>query len=132
MVDILKLRVHILAIPILISSCASPPDEIARAYVSPLQYQNYDCEQISIEKANVERQVNDLYSNLKSKAETDQSQMGLGVILLWPLLFTLEGGDGVAANEYSLMKGQYKALQTASVQKKCSFQFPSTLSDTIK
>ena len=58
--------------------------------------------------------------------------MGLGVILLWPLLFTLEGGDGVAANEYSLMKGQYKALQTASVQKKCGFQFPSTLSDTIK
>lgn len=33
----------------MLAACASQPDEIATAYVSPVQYQGYDCAQIGSE-----------------------------------------------------------------------------------
>ena len=47
--------------------------------------------------------------------------MGVGLILFWPALFALEGGDGPDAEEYRRLKGEVDALQTVSVKKKCGF-----------
>ena len=113
-------------------SCASNPDKITTAYVSPLQFQNYDCDQIALEQANVERRVNQLYNTLAAEAKGDRWQMGVGMVLFWPTLFALEGGDSPAAGEYSLMKGQYQALQTTSVLKKCGIYFKDDLAETVK
>ena len=46
--------------------------------------------------------------------------MGVGLILLWPSLFFLEGGDGLQANEYSRVKGEQDAIEQLMVQKNCS------------
>ena len=117
---------------VLFVSCASNPDKITTAYVSPLQFQNYDCDQIALEQANVERRVNQLYNTLAAEAKGDRWQMGVGMVLFWPTLFALEGGDSPAAGEYSLMKGQYQALQTTSVLKKCGIFFEDDLAETVK
>ena len=45
--------------------------------------------------------------------------MGVGLVLFWPTLFFLEGGDGPEASEYTQLKGEFEALRTNSVQKKC-------------
>ena len=116
---------------IFIVSCATSPDKISSAYVSPLQYINYDCDQIALEQANVERRVNLLYNTLAAEAQGDAWQMGVGMLLFWPTLFALEGGDSPAAGEYALMKGQYQALQTVSVQKKCGISFANDLAETV-
>lgn len=108
---------------VLLSACASSPDDLTPSYVSPLQYQKYDCGQIAEESANIERRVSELYGTLDKKAGNDAAQMGVGLVLFWPTLFFLEGGDGAEAVEYKRLRGEYDALQKMSVQKRCNLKF---------
>ena len=96
---------------------------VQTAYVSPLQYKNYDCDQLSMEAERVSARTIALYGSLKDTADTDEIQMGIGLILLWPVLFFLEGGDDPRATEYSRLKGERDAVEKVSVQKKCGIQF---------
>lgn len=116
-------KYFILASLACLAGCASSPDEMTASYVSPLQYQKYDCGQIAEEAAHVERRVGELYSTLDKKAGNDAAQMGVGLVLFWPTLFFLEGGDGAEAVEYKRLRGEYEALQKVSVQKRCNLQF---------
>ena len=59
--------------------------------------------------------------SLKKEASNDSAQMAIGLLLFWPALFFLEGGDGPEAAEYARLKGEYEALRTVAVQKKISF-----------
>lgn len=99
-------------------SCATNPDNIAATYVSPLKYRNYDEEQIILEMDYVGQRTSELYQRLKKKASGDKWQTGAGLLLFWPALFLLEGGDGPEAAEYARLKGEYEALRQAAVQKK--------------
>lgn len=103
--------------------CATQPNKMGAADVSPLIYSKYDCDQIGMESDRVTRRINTLYGQLKEDADADAWQMGVGLVLLWPTLFWLEGGDGPEATEYRQLKGEYAALQQASVSKKCGLQF---------
>lgn len=105
-----------------IVGCASNPDKIDAAYVSPIKYQNYDCGQIAQEMDYVGQRTTKLYQRLKAERNADNWQMGVGLVLFWPSLFFLEGGDGPEAAEYAQLKGEYEALRTTSVQKKCGIQ----------
>lgn len=108
------------ALAVTVSGCATSPDDIQAAHVSPLQYKDYDCDQIAMEMRSVERRVGDLHGNLKKKADGDAAQMGVGLVLFWPTLFFLEGGDGPQAQEYARLKGEYQALEDIAVMKKCA------------
>ena len=102
-----------------LAGCASQPDEIMTSYVSPIQYSNYDCQQLAMESSTINQRANQLKGSLKKKADDDAAQMGVGLILFWPTLFFLEGGDGAEAQEYARLKGEHEAIETASIQKKC-------------
>ncbi|MDB2444185.1 SHOCT domain-containing protein [Gammaproteobacteria bacterium] len=108
-----------------IISCASNPDTIDAAYVSPLKYAAYDCDQIGAELGYVGQRTNTLYSNLRDKRSKDNWQMGVGLILFWPTLFALEGGDGADAAEYAQLKGEFEALRQNSVEKRCALALQS-------
>ncbi|MBO6582774.1 MAG: metal ABC transporter ATP-binding protein [Hyphomonas sp.] len=112
--------------------CASSPNKIAAQYVSPMAYQGYDCEQIALEQNRIERRTGELYQSLKKEANADKWQMGVGLILFWPALFMLEGGDGPEASEYARLRGEYNALSEVSIMKKCQIQFKEDLGDVIK
>ena len=101
-----------------ISSCATDPKEIDAAYVSPLVYKDYDCDQIAMEMDHVGRRTHILYNRLKEERDADEWQTGVGILLLWPTLFWLEGSDGPEATEYAQLKGEYEALRVNSVKKK--------------
>jgi hypothetical protein len=116
----LKRSLAVAAIALTLGACASHPDKIEATYVSPLKYKDYDCDQIAMEMASVERRTNQLYQNLEQERKADNAQMGVGLVLFWPALFFLEGGDGPQATEYAQLKGEYEALRQNSVQKKCS------------
>ena len=107
---------------ILIASCATAPKDISAAYVSPLKYQDYDCGQIAMESANVERRVNNLYASLDKSAKGDKRNTAISAILFWPALFFIDG-DSPEGAEYAQLKGEYQALQTVAVQKKCTVEF---------
>ena len=125
-----KLICNILILSITLLSCASSASEIGAAYVSPTKYMNYDCSQINMEKSEVERRVNELYYKVEKRAKNDRAAMGVGMVLFWPSLFFLKG-DSPEAAEYAQMKGEYDALRSISVQKKCGTGFSNDLMDTI-
>ena len=109
-------------ISFLLSGCASNPDKIDAAYVSALKYSTYDCQQLGMELDYVGQRTTKLYNQLKDEQKGDQWQMGVGMLLFWPALLALEGGDGPNAAEYSQLKGEYEALRQNVVQKKCGFE----------
>ncbi|HWQ94584.1 MAG TPA: hypothetical protein VN418_03670 [Gammaproteobacteria bacterium] len=102
------------------------------AYVSPLQYKDYDCTQIAGELERVSRRANELYGSLKTKSDNDNTQMAVGMLLLWPTLFFLEGGDGPEAVEYSRLKGERDALEKVAIQKKCDPAMMPKVVDVVK
>jgi len=117
---------------IALAGCATSPNKIPAQYVSPMAYSAYDCDQLSLEKAQLERRTGELYSSLKNEANADKWQMGLGLVLFWPTLFLLEGGDGPEATEYARLRGEYEAVSTVAVQKKCNIEFAEDLSEYVK
>ena len=79
-----------------------------------------DCEQLSEELERLSGKEIELYNQLKELADNDEAQMGVGLILLWPTLFFLEGGDGPQAAEYSCIRGQEDNVEKIMVRMKCS------------
>ena len=102
--------------------CATAPEKLGATYVSPLQYKDYTCDQIGMEMQRVSRKVAELRGTLDKDASNDAAQMGIGLILFWPALFFLEGGDGVQAAQYSQLKGEFEALEQVAIQKSCSIK----------
>ena len=45
--------------------CATDPDKMATAYISPIQYKQYDCDQIAEEMARVSSRTQELHGILK-------------------------------------------------------------------
>ncbi len=130
---ILKKSLFTLSIGVLFSGCATSPDKLSATYVSPLKYKDYDCDQIVMEMDYVSKRTTSLYQSLKKKSDGDAAQMGIGLVLFWPALFFLEGGDGPEAQEYSNLRGEFEALRTMAVQKKCSANtLPKSPEEIIK
>ena len=102
-----------------ISACASSPDSIGAAHVSSLQYQSYTCKQLQMESARVSGRTQDVYNQVKKLSDDDAIQTGVGLVLFWPALFFLEGGDGPQAAEFSRLKGEANAIEQAAVAKEC-------------
>jgi hypothetical protein len=106
---------------LLLSGCATKPSKISAAYVSPLQYKSYDCEQLGTESERVTRRGTDLNASLQKKADGDNAKVAVGMILFFPTLFFTDG-DGPEVAEYSRLKGEAEALQKAVVEKKCGLK----------
>ena len=103
---------------LLLSSCASHPNEIKTEYVSPFKYEDYGCDKIGSELARISKSIIELYRSLEAEAVADERQLAAGMIFLLPLLW-LEGGDGVDAAEYSHLKGEFTALKDVALEKQC-------------
>ena len=76
--------------------------------------------------------MNTAYMQLDKKASNDTTQATVGAVLLWPVLFFLEGGDGPQAVEYSMLRGKFDALEEVSIRKKCGIDFPRTTPEPEK
>ena len=111
---------HVCLAMLWLFGCASNPDKIGATYVSPLKYKDYDCDQLASEMDNVSHRTSTLYQQLKKERNADNWQTGVGIVLFWPALFFLEGGDGPEAVEYAQLKGEYQALQEVGIQQKCT------------
>ena len=108
-----------------VAACAASPDKISASYVSPLQYQAYDCNQIRLELVRIGQRVDQVTGQQRREANNDAWAMGVGLVLFWPALFFLAGGSD-KREELGRLKGEYDALHTAAVQKQCMNQPPTT------
>lgn len=121
----------LLAATLILSGCATSPNKISAAYVSPAKYQSFDCSQVAAEQAGVEQRTNALYHSLKKRNTNDKWMMGVGMLVAWPALFFLKGNNGVQNAEYAQLKGEYEALRNASVAKKCDIAFQEDLAKAV-
>ena len=103
-----------------LSACATAPDRISGSYVSPIQYSSYDCDQIREELVRISARVSEVSGAQKKQADSDAIAMGVGLVVFWPALFFLAGGND-RKEELARLKGEYEALESSAIQKKCSF-----------
>lgn len=104
------------------AGCASSSSDITAQYVSPLQYQSLSCQQLAAEGERVSQRANQLAGVQDEKSTNDAVATGVGLILFWPSLFFIKG-DGQTAAELGRLRGEYDAIQQASIQRNCGFRF---------
>jgi len=114
----------LLGIAALLAGCATASKDISATYVSPLQYQGYDCDQLSAEVRRIKVRVDQLGGRLDQAAANDKTITGVGVILFWPALFAL-GGTKQQEADYARLKGEYDAINQAAIVKRCPSLMPA-------
>lgn len=111
-----------LAVVVLIAGCASKSSDVMPTYVSPIQYQNYSCDQLGQEAQAVSYRAAQLAGQQDSDRTTDAILTGVGIVVLWPVLFAI-GGDGPTTAELARMRGEMEAIRQASIEKNCGIVF---------
>ena len=101
---------------------ASSSADIAPAYVSPVAYQSYFCQQLALEAQAVSTRAATLSGVQDSQRTKDQWTTAAAVVIFWPAAFLVQG-DKQNAAELAQMKGQMVAIEQASIAKKCNIQF---------
>lgn len=102
-----------------LAACASAPEDVTAQYVSPMTYQDYECDDIAEELGRVRGEVTLLVGSQEDAATRDAVVTGVGVVLFWPALFFLAAGDD--SDELGRLKGEQEALETAAIQKNCPY-----------
>jgi hypothetical protein len=105
-----------------LGGCASSSSEIAPAYVSPVAYQSYTCQQLALEAQSISTRAATLSGAQDSQRSKDGLVTAAAIVVFWPAAFFV-GGDKQTAAELSQMKGQMVAIEQASIAKKCAIQF---------
>ena len=118
----MNIRIAMLVMGIVLSGCASKSSEITAAYVSPISYQSYTCQQLGMEAQAISAKAAELSGAQDQKRTNDQIATGVAIVVFWPAAF-LVGGDGQVAAQLAQLKGQLNAVEQASIQKKCGIQF---------
>jgi len=115
-------KLGIVALGAALAGCASSSAEIAPAYISPVAYQQYTCQQLALEAQGVSQRAATLSGAQDQQRSKDGLATAAAVVIFWPAAFFV-GGDKQTAAELAQMKGQMVAIEQASIQKKCGIQF---------
>ena len=107
---------------LMLAGCASKAAEITPAYVSPMLYQSYNCQQLAAEAQRVSAAAAAAAGVQDSQATKDTVATTVGIIVFRPSLFLI-GGDKQTAAQLAQLKGEMDAIQQASIQKQCGIQF---------
>ncbi|MBW6507034.1 MAG: hypothetical protein K0B00_09820 [Rhodobacteraceae bacterium] len=106
----------------LLAGCASNSNEVMPQYVSPTLYQSLTCRQIGEEARRVSARTAQMSGVQDAKAQGDAVATGVALVLFWPALFFIQG-DKQNASELARLKGEFEALEQASIQKNCGIEF---------
>ncbi len=112
----------ILALGVALGACASASSDITPAYVSPVMYQAYTCQQLAQEAQAVSTRAASLSGVQDTKRTQDGLATAAAVVIFWPAAFFV-GGDKQTAAELAQMKGQMVAIEQESNMKRCGIQF---------
>jgi len=121
--EMIKMRKWgIVALGVALGGCASASSDITPAYVSPVMYQAYTCQQLAQEAQAVSTRAASLSGVQDSKRTNDGLATAAAVVIFWPAAFFV-GGDKQTAAELAQMKGQMVAIEQESNMKRCGIQF---------
>ena len=118
----MKFVLPIAAVAAMLAGCATPPKDIAPAYVSTGLYQNLSCSQLRAEAENVSARAAAAFGQQSKNRSQDAAMTGVAIILFWPAAFFMKG-DGAAAAEVARFKGEMQAIEQVNRVKNCGIQF---------
>ena len=75
------------------SACATSPDEIAPAYVSPIQYARFDCDQIRREMERISLRASQVAGQQRKTRNQDTAAVAVNVVIFWPAIFLIGNDD---------------------------------------
>ncbi len=123
--------VILLSTTITLAGCADQSNEISANYVSPMQYQNLSCTQLSQEAQRVSSRAAQAAGVQNKKASNDAVATGVALVLFWPAVFFI-GGNKENAAELGRLKGELEAIEQANIQKNCGIVFAKPAAKTQK
>ena len=82
----------IVALGAALSGCASSASDNAPAYVSPVAYQSYTCQQLALEAQAISTRAATLSGAQDSQRTKDGVATAAAIVIFWPAAF-LVGGD---------------------------------------
>ena len=96
--------------------------EVKPSYVSPLQYQNLSCQQLGAEAERISRRASEAAGVQDTTRTNDAWGDRRGHRSVLPAAFFVKG-DGQNAAELARLKGEFEAIEQASIQKSCGLRF---------
>src|ERR1700730_11238758 len=112
----------IVALGAALGGCASSSADITPAYVSPVAYQGYTCQQLALEAQSISTRAATLSGAQDKQRTNDGLATAAAVVIFWPAAFFV-GGDKQTAAELAQMKGQRVGIDHALIENKCGIQF---------
>ncbi|MGI9383358.1 MAG: hypothetical protein ACR2PO_09395 [Methyloligellaceae bacterium] len=104
-----------------LAGCASAPEDIAPAYVSPVAYGSLSCGQIAGEMQRVSLAAQQASGVQQKKRTQDKWLTAATIVVFWPAAF-FTNGDGANAAQVARLKGEMQALQQAATLKRCKIK----------
>lgn len=105
-----------------LTACSTSSHKIQEVYVSPLQYNSYDCSQLAAEEQRIQVRLSQISGRLDESSKNDKLLAASSVFLYGiPLFFV--GGTKEQEAEFARLKGELSAVQQAAIQTKCMSNF---------
>jgi len=118
LINIRKMFLTFSLIGLLAMSCAPSANSVMASSISPILYQNLECDMLIMELASAEAKVSQLTTIQNKVRGSDTAVTVIGVLLLWPVLFALSGVTGKnRADELAQAKGELEAINKAIMMK---------------
>lgn len=105
--------------------CATPPKDIAPAYVSTTLYENLNCTQLRREAEGVSARAAAAFGKQEKNRSQDAAMTGVAIVLFWPAAFFMKG-DGAAAADVARLKGEMQAIEQVNRVKNCGIVFAAS------
>lgn len=121
------IMIILFTVAITLSGCAASSENYHLPYISPTQFQTYNCDELLAEIERIQARVSQLTGKSNDKAQNNKDKWTLGadLSLSWAALFALSGTKEQEA-EYAQLKSEYDAIQRWAITKKCSGVTPPT------
>lgn len=107
-----------------LTACASASKDVSEVYVSPLQYNSYDCDQLAAEEQRLRVRMVQLGARLDESAKNDKWLAGAAVFT-YGISLAFVGGNKQQEAEFSRLKGEYNAVQQSAIGRKCIAPIPT-------
>ena len=106
-----------LAATLALAGCATAPEQIAAAYVSPVAFSGQTCGQLNAQAQQLNARLATATGQQTQQANNDAAMTAVALVLFWPAAFWIGGNDQGAA--IAQMRGEFEAIRTAAIQRGC-------------
>jgi hypothetical protein len=118
----MRLIINLIAIStfLVFTGCATTSKDISSIYISPLQYNSFDCEQLAAESQRIQIRASQLGGRIDESARNGNLATTAAVILFWPAAFFTGSGNKEQQAELSRLKGEQDAVEQSAIVKRCT------------